>query len=200
MRNDNIRASAYGRIREAGRAMETSFHATTICAIRHNGKAAIAGDGQVTFGNSMIMKSGAKKVRRLYRGQVAAGFAGSVADAITLFEKFESKLEEHHGNLQRAAVELAKDWRSDRVLRRLEAMMIVVDATGMLLLSGNGEVIEPDDGILAIGSGGSFALAAARALKRHATEMEARDMARAALEVAADICVFTNHNLIVEEV
>ncbi|RKP55449.1 ATP-dependent protease subunit HslV [Cohnella endophytica] len=180
--------------------MDMSFHATTICAVRHNGKGAIAGDGQVTFGNSMVMKNTAKKVRRLYRNQVVAGFAGSVADAITLFEKFEGKLEEHHGNLQRAAVELAKDWRSDRVLRRLEAMMIVVDATGMLLLSGNGEVIEPDDGILAIGSGGSFALAAARALKRHAPGMEANQIARAALETAAEICVFTNNNIIVEEI
>ena len=180
--------------------MDMTFHATTICAIRHNGKGAIAGDGQVTFGNSMVMKNTAKKVRRLYRNQVLAGFAGSVADAITLFEKFEGKLEEHHGNVQRAAVELAKVWRSDRVLRRLEAMMIVVDSTGMLLLSGNGEVIEPDDGILAIGSGGSFALAAARALKRHAPDMEARDIARAALETAAEICVFTNNNLIVEEI
>ncbi|MFD0671747.1 ATP-dependent protease subunit HslV [Cohnella sp. GCM10027633] len=180
--------------------MDMSFHATTICAVRHNGKGAIAGDGQVTFGNSMVMKNSAKKVRRLYRGQVVAGFAGSVADAITLFEKFEGKLEEHHGNLQRAAVELAKDWRSDRVLRRLEAMMIVVDATGMLLLSGNGEVIEPDDGILAIGSGGSFALAAARALVRHAPAMDAKAIARAALETASEICVFTNANLVVEEI
>jgi ATP-dependent HslUV protease subunit HslV len=148
----------------------------------------------------MVMKHTAKKVRRLYRGQVLAGFAGSVADAITLFEKFEGKLEEHHGNLQRAAVELAKEWRSDRVLRRLEAMMIVVDASGMLLLSGNGEVIEPDDGILAIGSGGSFALAAARALKRHAPQMEAKEMAQAALSIASEICVFTNNNLVVEEI
>ncbi|OXM15978.1 ATP-dependent protease subunit HslV [Paenibacillus herberti] len=180
--------------------MEMQFHATTICAVRHNGKGAIAGDGQVTFGNSMIMKGSAKKVRRLYRGQVAAGFAGSVADAITLFEKFESKLEEHHGNLQRAAVELAKDWRSDRILRRLEAMLLVMDDSGLLLISGNGEVIEPDDGILAIGSGGSFALAAARALKKHAPDLSAREMAQAALETAAEICVFTNHNIIVEEV
>jgi ATP-dependent HslUV protease subunit HslV len=180
--------------------MEMSFHATTICAVRINGKGAIAGDGQVTFGNSMVMKHSAKKVRRLYRGQVLAGFAGSVADAITLFEKFEGKLEEHHGNLQRAAVELAKDWRSDRVLRRLEAMMIVVDATGMLLLSGNGEVIEPDDGVLAIGSGGSFALAAARALMRHAPGLEAKEVARNALQIASEICVFTNDNLVVEEI
>ncbi len=180
--------------------MSGEFHATTICAVRHNGKGAIAGDGQVTFGNSMIMKHSAKKVRRLYRGQVLAGFAGSVADALTLFEKFEGKLEEHHGNLQRAAVELAKEWRSDRVLRKLEAMMIVVDATGMLLLSGNGEIIEPDDGILAIGSGGSFALAAARAMKKHASHMEAKELAKAALEIASEICVFTNGNLVVEEV
>ncbi|MBH5316651.1 ATP-dependent protease subunit HslV [Paenibacillus sp. GSMTC-2017] len=180
--------------------MEMQFHATTICAIRHEGKGAIAGDGQVTFGNSMVMKNHAKKVRRLYRGQVVAGFAGSVADAITLFEKFEAKLEEHHGNLQRAAVELAKDWRTDRILRKLEAMMLVMDKTGLLLISGNGEIIEPDDGILAIGSGGTFALSAARALKRHAPTMEAKDMARSSLEIAAEICVFTNHNIIVEEI
>ncbi|MBO8162446.1 MAG: ATP-dependent protease subunit HslV [Brevibacillus sp.] len=175
------------------------FHATTIFAIHHNGEAAMAGDGQVTFGNSMVMKHGAKKVRRLYRGEVAAGFAGSVADAITLFEKFEGKLEEYHGNLQRAAVELAKEWRSDKVLRRLEAMMIVMNRSHLLLLSGNGEVIEPDDGILAIGSGGSFALAAGRALKKHAPHMSAREIAEAALLTAAEICVFTNANLVVEE-
>lgn len=177
----------------------SEFHATTIFAIRHQGKGAIAGDGQVTFGNSMVMKSHAKKVRRLYRGKVIAGFAGSVADAITLFEKFEGKLEEHQGNLTRAAVELAKEWRSDRVLRRLEAMLIVMDATGLLLISGNGEIIEPDDGILAIGSGGSFALAAGRSLHRYAPHMTAPEIARAALEMAADICVFTNRNIIVEE-
>ncbi len=176
------------------------FHATTICAVMHEGKGAIAGDGQVTFGNSMVMKHTAKKVRRLYRGQVVAGFAGSVSDAITLFEKFEGKLEEHHGNLQRAAVEMTKEWRSDRVLRRLEAMMLVMDANGLLLLSGNGEIIEPDDGVLAIGSGGSFALAAARALKRHATHLTAKEIAQSALETAADICVFTNRNIIVEEI
>ncbi len=180
--------------------METTFHATTICAVRHNGKGAIAGDGQVTFGNSMVMKHTAKKVRRLYRGQVVAGFAGSVADAITLFEKFEGKLEEHGGHLQRAAVELTKDWRQDRVLRRLEAMMIVMDEHAMLLLSGSGEVIEPDDGILAIGSGGSFALSAARALQRHATDMEAKEMAYNALKIASEICVYTNGNIVVEEI
>lgn len=179
--------------------MEMTFHATTICAVRHNGTVAIAGDGQVTFGESVVMKQTAKKVRRLYRGQVVAGFAGSVADAITLFEKFEGKLEEHHGNLQRAAVELAKDWRQDRVLRKLEALMIVMDKTGMLLISGGGEIIEPDDDVLAIGSGGNFALSAGRALKRHAGHMEAKDIAREALQIASEVCVYTNSNIIVEE-
>ncbi|WP_438432433.1 ATP-dependent protease subunit HslV [Gorillibacterium sp. sgz500922] len=176
------------------------FHATTIFAIRHNGKGAIAGDGQVTFGENIVMKATAKKVRRLFRGNVVAGFAGSVADAITLFEKFEGKLEEHHGNLQRSAVELAKEWRSDRVLRRLEAMLIVMDRESLLLISGNGEIIEPDDGILAIGSGGNFALAAGRALHRYSPDMEAKEIAKAALEMAADICVYTNHNIVVEEI
>ncbi|USG67918.1 ATP-dependent protease subunit HslV [Brevibacillus ruminantium] len=175
------------------------FHATTIFAIHHNGEAAMAGDGQVTFGNSMVMKHGAKKVRRLYRGEVLAGFAGSVADAITLFEKFEAKLEEYHGNLQRAAVELAKEWRMDKILRRLEAMMIVCNKEHLLLISGNGEIIEPDDGILAIGSGGSFALAAGRALKRYAPHLTAREIAEASLRTAAEICVFTNDNLVIDE-
>jgi ATP-dependent HslUV protease, peptidase subunit HslV len=175
------------------------FHATTIFAVQHNGSVAMAGDGQVTFGNSMVMKHGAKKVRRLYRGEVLAGFAGSVADAITLFEKFEGKLEEYHGNLQRAAVELAKEWRMDKVLHRLEAMMIVMNRDHILLISGNGEIIEPDDGILAIGSGGSFALAAGRALKRYAPHLSAREIAEAALQTAAEICVFTNNNLVVDE-
>ncbi|MDQ0090634.1 ATP-dependent HslUV protease subunit HslV [Paenibacillus anaericanus] len=179
--------------------MIPTFHATTICAVRHNGKGAIAGDGQVTFGESVVMKQTAKKVRRLYRGQVIAGFAGSVGDAITLFEKFEGKLEEHHGNLQRAAVELAKDWRQDRVLRKLEALLIVMDHSGMLLISGGGEVIEPDDDLLAIGSGGNFALSAARALKRHAVHLEAKDIARESLQVASELCVYTNSNIIVEE-
>ena len=180
--------------------MEMQFHATTIFAVHHNGQAAMAGDGQVTFGNSVVMKSKAKKVRRLFKGQVVAGFAGSVADAITLFEKFEGKLEEYHGNLQRAAVELAKEWRSDKVLRRLEAMMIVMNKEHLLLISGNGEIIEPDDGILAIGSGGNFALAAGRALKGYAGEnITAKEIAVSALTIAADICVFTNHNLVVEE-
>ncbi|WP_046215353.1 ATP-dependent protease subunit HslV [Paenibacillus wulumuqiensis] len=179
--------------------MDLSFHATTICAVRHNGKAAIAGDGQVTFGQNVIMKQHAKKIRRLYRGQVLAGFAGSVADAITLFEKFEAKLEEHHGNLQRAAVELAKEWRSDRVLRKLEALLIVMDKSGILLISGGGEIIEPDDDVIAIGSGGNFALSAARALKRHSKDLEAKEIVEASLNIAAEICVYTNNNIIVEE-
>jgi ATP-dependent HslUV protease, peptidase subunit HslV len=179
--------------------MET-FHATTIFAVRHNGAGAMAGDGQVTFGNQMVMKHTARKVRRLYRGKVVAGFAGSVADALTLFEKFEGKLEEYSGSLERAAVELAKEWRSDKVLRRLEAMMIVMDSENLLLVSGTGEVIKPDDGVLAIGSGGGFALAAGRALKRFAPHLSAREIAEAALSVAADICVFTNDRIIVEEV
>ncbi|MDP5273431.1 ATP-dependent protease subunit HslV [Chengkuizengella axinellae] len=180
--------------------MSQGFHATTICAVRHKGKGAIAGDGQVTFANSMVMKHQAKKVRRLYKGKVVAGFAGSVADAITLFEKFEGKLEEHQGNLQRAAVELAKEWRSDKVLRKLEAMMLVMDQQSLLLISGNGEIIEPDDEILAIGSGGSFALAAGRAMKRHAEHMDAKQMAVASLELASEICVYTNNNIVVEEI
>lgn len=180
--------------------MEHPFHATTICAVFHQGKGAMAGDGQVTFGNQMVMKHQAKKVRRLYGGKVIAGFAGSVADALTLFEKFEAKLEEYQGNLQRAAVEMAKEWRSDRVLRRLEAMMIVMNEDGLLLISGGGEVIEPDDGILAIGSGGSFALAAARAMVRFGNSLEAKHIAKSALEIASEICVYTNNQIIVEEV
>ncbi len=176
------------------------FHATTIFAIRHEGQAAMAGDGQVTFGNQMIMKHGAKKVRRLYKGKVVAGFAGSVADAITLFEKFEGKLEEYHGNLARAAVELAKEWRSDKVLRKLEAMLIVMNQEKLFLISGTGEVIEPDDAMLAIGSGGSFALSAGKALKRYAPHLAAKDIAKAALTIAGEICVFTNDHIIVEEV
>jgi ATP-dependent HslUV protease subunit HslV len=195
-----IRAQIRGPIvHKREESVMEQFHATTIFAIQHNGSVAMAGDGQVTFGNSMVMKHGAKKVRRLYRGEVLAGFAGSVADAITLFEKFEGKLEEYHGNLQRAAVELAKEWRMDKILRRLEAMMIVLNKDHLLLISGNGEIIEPDDGILAIGSGGSFALAAGRALKTYASHLTAREIAEASLRTAAEICVFTNNNLVVDE-
>ncbi|MGE5455101.1 MAG: ATP-dependent protease subunit HslV [Methylocystaceae bacterium] len=174
------------------------FEATTIVAITRNGEGAMAGDGQVTVGQNTIMKGQARKVRRIYEGKVVAGFAGSVADAFTLFAKFEDKLREHSGNLTRAAVEVAREWRSDRVLRHLEAMMIVMSADKMLLISGTGEVIEPDDGILAIGSGGTYALAAARALCRH-TELTVEQIVTEAMKIAAEICVFTNDQLTVEK-
>jgi ATP-dependent HslUV protease, peptidase subunit HslV len=161
----------------------------------------MAGDGQVTFGNAVVMKQTARKVRRLYNGKVLAGFAGSVADAFTLFEMFEGKLDEFNGNLERAAVELAKQWRSDKVLRRLEAMLIVMDESRLLLISGTGEVIQPDDGMLAIGSGGNYALAAGRALKQFAGDhLSAREIAEAALKIAADLCVYTNDRIVVEEI
>jgi ATP-dependent HslUV protease, peptidase subunit HslV len=177
-----------------------NFHATTIFAIHHKGKCAMAGDGQVTLGNSVVMKHTARKVRKIFNGKVIAGFAGSVADAFTLFEMFEAKLEEYNGNLQRASVELAKEWRSDRVLRKLEAMLIVMNETDLLLVSGTGEVIEPDDGILAIGSGGNYALSAGRALKRYSGDnLSAKEIAESALQIAAEICVFTNTNIIVDE-
>lgn len=171
---------------------------TTICGVKRNGKVAIAGDGQVTLGNSIVMKNGARKVRRLYKDQIVIGFAGSVADAFTLSEKFEGYLEEYRGNLTRAAVSLAKEWRTDKVLRQLEAMMIVAGGDQMLIVSGNGEVIEPDDEIAAIGSGGSYALAAARAMVKH-TELEAREIAEEAIRIASGICVYTNDHIIVEE-
>ena len=174
------------------------FHATTICAVKKDGKVAIAGDGQVTMGESVVMKNTAQKVRRLYNGKVISGFAGAVADAFTLYDKFEAKLASYQGNLLRAAVELAKDWRSDKILRNLNALLLVSDGKTILLLSGNGEVIEPDDGICAIGSGGNYALAAARALSMN-TDLSAREIAEKSLHVAADICVFTNHNVVVEE-
>lgn len=174
------------------------FHATTIIAIKKDKRVAIAGDGQVTFGQATIMKHGARKIRRLYQGRVLAGFAGSVADAFTLFERFEGKLEEYHGNLQRAAVELAKAWRTDRMLRNLEALLVVADQENLLLISGSGEVIEPDDGIAAIGSGGNYALAAARALVNH-TDLSAGELVKEAMKIAASICVYTNDNIIVEE-
>src|SRR5699024_10313935 len=174
------------------------LHATTIFAIQHNNQSAMSGDGQVTLGESVIMKQSAKKVRRLFKGQVIAGFAGSVADAFTLFEKFEIKLEKFDGNLMRSAVEIAKEWRSDKMLRQLEAMLIVMNKTDMLLVSGTGEVLEPDDGILAIGSGGNYALSAGRALKDYATGLSAKEIAEAALTIAGDICVFTNDQIVTE--
>lgn len=168
--------------------------ATTICAVRQNGEVAIAGDGQVTMGESVIMKATAKKVRKLYNGKVLAGFAGSVADAFTLCEMFEHQLETYHGNLKRAAVELAKDWRQDKAMRKLEALLIVMDKDTLLIVSGTGEVVEPDDDIAAIGSGGNYALAAARALKAH-SDLSAKEIAYEALKVASGICVYTNENI-----
>lgn len=172
-------------------------HATTILAVKKDGKVAMAGDGQVTLGQSMIMKHTAHKVRRLNDGKIIAGFAGATADAFTLFELFEGKLKELHGNLVRAAVEMAKDWRKDKYLRRLEAMLLVADTEHLLLLSGNGDVIEPDDDVAAIGSGGPYALAAARALLRH-SDLPAETVVREAMAIASEICVFTNDNIIVE--
>ncbi len=170
---------------------------TTIVAVRHKGRVAMAGDGQVSLG-AAVVKHNARKVRRLYRGRVLAGFSGGTADAITLCEKFEKKLEEYGGQLRRAAVELAKDWRADRVLRRLEALLVVADEESTLLISGSGDIIESDDGITAIGSGGNYALAAARALVRH-TDLDARTIAEEAMRIAADICIYTNQQIIVEE-
>jgi ATP-dependent HslUV protease, peptidase subunit HslV len=175
------------------------FEATTIVAVKKGSLTAIAGDGQVTFGQNVVMKNNAVKIRKIYDGRVLAGFAGSVADAFTLFAKFEEKLKETGGNLTRAAVEIAKEWRNDRILRRLEALLIVADHDRMYIISGNGEVIEPDDGITAIGSGGSFALAAARALARF-TDLTAPEIAREAMKIAAEICVFTNDRISVEVV
>jgi len=173
------------------------FHATTIVAVRHDGRVALGGDGQVTMGDT-VMKASAQKVRKLKDGRILAGFAGSVADAFTLFEKFEEKLERYPGNLPRAVVELAKEWRTDRYLRRLEALLAVADRSHLFLISGDGNVIEPDDDIVAIGSGGSFALAAARALKAHST-LSAPEIVRNALDIAGDICIYTNRNITVLE-
>jgi len=169
---------------------------TTIIALKHNGKVAIAGDGQVSMGNT-VMKEKARKVRRLYDGQVITGFAGATADALTLFEKFEGKLKEFNGNLPRAAVELAKDWRSDKILRRLEALLVVADKNNIFLISGTGDIIEPDDNIIGIGSGGPYALAAARALIKY-TNLSAEEIARESLEIASTICIYTNKNIVVE--
>ena len=174
-----------------------SMHGTTVLAVRRNGRVVIGGDGQVTLGNT-VMKGNARKVRRLYQSKVIAGFAGGTADAFTLFERFEGKLEKHGGNLTRAAVELAKDWRTDRLLRRLEALLIVADLGATLILSGNGDVIEPERELAAIGSGGSYAQAAAQALLEH-TELDARTIVEQALKIAAGICIYTNENLTFEE-
>jgi ATP-dependent HslUV protease, peptidase subunit HslV len=173
------------------------IHATTILAVRHGGRTVLAGDGQVTLGNTVV-KQGARKIRRLYNDTVLAGFAGSAADSFALFSRFEAKLEQYRGNLERSAVELARDWRADRLLRRLEAMLIVADKKTTFLLSGTGDLIEPDDGIVAVGSGGPFALAAARALSRHSS-LDARHIAEEAMKIAGDICIYTNGSLTIEE-
>jgi ATP-dependent HslUV protease subunit HslV len=173
------------------------FHSTTILAVRHQDAAVLAGDGQVTLG-ATVMKQRARKIRRLYNDKILAGFAGSAADSFSLFARFEAKLEQYRGNLERSAVELAKDWRTDRILRRLEAMLIVLDRSHTFLLSGTGDLIEPDDGIVAIGSGGPYALAAARALARDST-LGARAIAERAMTIAAEICIYTNQNIAIEE-
>lgn len=173
------------------------FHATTILAVRHGNRVVVVGDGQVSFGQT-VLKHSARKVRKVYHDRVIAGFAGATADAFTLFEKFEAKLEQYNGNLKRAAVELAKDWRMDRVLRRLEAMLVVADTEISLVISGSGDVVEPDDGVIAIGSGGNYALAAARVLIKH-SQLDARSIAEEAMRTAAAICVYTNDQLTMEE-
>ncbi|KXS39661.1 ATP-dependent protease subunit HslV [Modicisalibacter sp. 'Wilcox'] len=170
---------------------------TTIVSVRRNDQVALAGDGQVSLGNT-VLKGNASKVRRLYRGQVLAGFAGGTADAFTLFERFEAQLEKYQGHLTKAAVELAKEWRTDRALRRLEAMLVVADRTASLIITGNGDVVEPEYGVIAIGSGGNYALAAARAMLDN-TELSAKEITAKSLDIAADICVFTNHNVVLEE-
>jgi ATP-dependent HslUV protease subunit HslV len=173
------------------------IHATTILAVRHRDRAVLAGDGQVTLGATIVKRS-ARKIRRLYNDSILAGFAGSAADSFALFSRFEAKLEQYRGNLERSSVELARDWRTDRILRRLEAMLIVLDRRSMFLLSGTGDLIEPDEGIVGIGSGGAFAQAAATALARH-SELDARAIAEQAMSIAADICIYTNARLTVEE-
>jgi len=180
------------------RTREPELRSTTILVVRHNGRVVVAGDGQVTVGQT-VMKRNARKVRRLYHERVLAGFAGAGADALTLFERFEKKLGEVNGNLRRAAVELAKDWRTDRLLRRLEALLVVADRESSLVVSGTGDVIEPEDGLCAIGSGGNYALAAARALVRH-SPLDARQIAEEAMRIAAEICVYTNDRLTIEEI
>jgi ATP-dependent HslUV protease, peptidase subunit HslV len=180
------------------REVHPRVRSTTILAVRRDGRVAVAGDGQVTF-DKTVMKAGARKVRRLYSDKIIAGFAGSTADAFTLFARFESKLEQYHGGLQRAAVELGKEWRTDKYLRHLEALLIVADANASLVISGGGDVIEPDDGVVAIGSGGPYATAAARALLRHSS-LSAREIATESMKIAGEICIYTNSNLIIEEI
>jgi ATP-dependent HslUV protease, peptidase subunit HslV len=184
-------------VKRSGARTRPKVHSTTILSVRKDNRVAVAGDGQVTF-DKTIMKSGARKVRRLYNDKIIAGFAGSTADAFTLFTRFEAKLEQYHGQLQRAAVELGKEWRTDKYLRHLEALLIVADQNTSLVLSGGGDVIEPDDGVVAIGSGGPYAIAAARALIRH-TDLSARDVVQEAMKIASEICIYTNSEILIEE-
>jgi ATP-dependent HslUV protease subunit HslV len=172
------------------------IRSTTVLSVRHAGKTVMAGDGQVTFGDTVV-KQGARKIRRLFNDQILAGFAGSAADSFALFSRFEAKLDQYRGNLERSAVELAKDWRTDRLLRKLEAMLIVLDEDSTFLLSGNGDLIEPDDGIIAIGSGGAYAMSAAKALARH-TDLDARTIAEHAMGIAASVCIYTNASVTIE--
>jgi ATP-dependent HslUV protease, peptidase subunit HslV len=182
----------------ANQSAHKRIRSTTILSVRRDNRVVVAGDGQVTMGDT-VMKASARKVRRLYSDKVLAGFAGATADAFALFQRFEAKLEQYHGQLNRAAVELAKDWRTDKMMRNLEALLVVADASATLVISGTGDVIEPDDGIVAIGSGGPYALSAAHALVRH-TQMPAREIAEAAMQIAGQICIYSNLNLIVEEI
>lgn len=213
LRRDAARARAAADLREAAaggncvvavpvaaaaaRILGVVTHATTILAVRHQERTVLASDGQVTLGNTVV-KQGARKIRRLYNDSILAGFAGSAADSFALFSRFESKLEQYRGNLERAAVELARDWRTDRLLRRLEAMLIVADRRATFLLSGTGDLIEPDDGVVGVGSGGAFAMAAARALVRH-SDLEAREIAEQSMRIAGEICIYTNAHLTIEE-
>src|SRR5881394_1355782 len=193
----NVCASSYSAGSLMSKKKSPIIRSTTVLLVRRGGKVAMAGDGQVTVGET-VMKASARKVRRLYSDKILAGFAGATGDAFSLLTRFEGKLEQYHGNLDRAAIQLSKEWRTDKILRHLEALMVVADEKGSFLLSGNGDVISPDDGILAIGSGGSYALAAARALMKN-TEMSAREIALEAMRIAADICIYSNSNIVVEE-
>src|ERR1041385_8580160 len=192
-----IQTSSYSLVTKAMRKESNRVRSTTVLLVRKDARVALAGDGQVTLGET-VMKVSAKKVRRLYNDQILAGFAGATGDAFALLTRFETKLEQYHGNLERAAIELSKEWRTDKMLRQLESMLVVADKKASFLLSGNGDVIAPDEGILAIGSGGSYALAAARALIKH-TDLSARDIAVEALRIAGEICIYSNQNIIVEE-
>src|SRR5881398_308867 len=197
LRLTNLNASSYSAVSLMSKQRSPIIRSTTVLLVRRNGKVAMAGDGQVTVGET-VMKASARKVRRLYSDKILAGFAGATGDAFSLLTRFEGKLEQYHGNLDRAAIELSKEWRTDKILRHLEALLVVADEKSSFLLSGNGDVISPDDGVLAIGSGGSYALAAARALVAN-TELSAREVAAEAMRIAGEICIYSNSNVIVEE-